>query len=152
MKRFIFLLLLPFVLLGANASTTFTEVKGDNFRYYYFEGVSWNSTAGDTLETSIVQISNYNYHSLKLGGVFDGVDVFYMTACEKAQLGDTLAYWPDPIFIDSVATDTTCQPQLFCALNLAADIYIKFFVVSKKVANRTGCRGYFTIVDDISGD
>jgi len=144
--KFLLLLLMPFILWGTTQDVTLTEVKGNNFRYYYVDSLTWNAGNGDTLETSAVTICDFDYYSLKLGGAFDDVDVYYMTVCDEVQF--TQNYWPDLIFLANIA-NVSVQPQLFTALDLAADVKIKFYIISKKVKNRTGCRLFFVVVDDI---
>ena len=125
----------------ADKSVTLTELKGDNFKVHYIDTTTWNSAVDDILDTAPIKISDFENHSLKLGGEFDDTVVYYMTASDTDQFDD--GYWPDLITLGTIGSIST-QPQLFTAITFKADVYVKFYIKSTKIKNRTGLRIYFT--------
>jgi len=124
----------------ADKSVTLTEIKGDNFNTHYVDAVDWNTEVDDVLDTAPVKISNYEFHSLKLGGEFDNTVVYYMTANDVDQFDE--GYWPDLISLATIESVST-QPQLFTAITFKADVYVKFYIKSTSIKNRKGCRIFF---------
>jgi len=125
----------------ADRTVILTEIKGDSFNVRYVDAVDWNTKVDDILDTAPVKISNYEYHSLKLGGEFENVVVYYMTASDVDQF--TNAYWPDLITLSTIGAVST-QPRLFTAITFKADVWVKFYIKSTAIKNRNDCRMFFT--------
>lgn len=124
----------------ADKSITLTEEKGNNFYIRYIDTTTWNSEVDDILDIAPIKISDFENHSLKLGGEFDGTEIYYMTASDTDQFGG--GYWPDLITLGTIGNIST-QPQFFSSISFKADVYVKFYIKSTKIKNRSGLRIFF---------